>query len=119
MRPDAIASISLAGIVAWGAHVANAAAETDPRDKVSPIRQKTMPHKAEPFTEGVVRHVDRSGGYIVVRHGPIENLGIPPMTMIFRVNDPRLIESLDPGTEVRFAADRLDGKFTIVHLERR
>lgn len=68
---------------------------------------------------GEVRLVDRPAGRIVLRHGPIQNLGIPPMTMIFRVKDPKQIDGLDSGAPVRFVADRLEGAFTIIHIERR
>lgn len=74
---------------------------------------------AETASEGVVRAVDRSAGKVVLRHGPIENLGIPPMTMVFRVKDTRALEKLESGTKVRFNADRVEGTFLITHIERR
>lgn len=79
------------------------------------------PHSARSgsFTHGEVRLVDRPAGRIVLRHGPIENLGVPPMTMIFRVRDARHFDGLDSGAPVRFVADRLEGAFTIIHIERR
>lgn len=70
------------------------------------------------LTEGVVRAIDRQTGRAVLRHGPIANLGIPAMTMSFRVIDPRAFDTIEPGTPVRFAADRVSGVFTIVYIER-
>lgn len=83
-----------------------------------PAVEQPQPRQSA-FTHGEVRLVDRLAGRIVLRHGPIENLGVPPMTMIFRVRDPRQIEGLDSGVPVRFTADRLEGAFTILHIERR
>lgn len=71
------------------------------------------------MSHGVVRMIDRHAGRMVLRHGPIENLGVPPMTMIFRIKDPKLIEGIESGAAVRFMADRLEGSFTITHIERR
>lgn len=111
--------LPLTGVFMWCAYPAAASAESESVDKASPMRAKVIAQRAESFVDGVVRMVDRTGGNIVLRHDPIENLGIPAMTMIFRVANPRLIDSLEAGTAVRFAADRLEGKFTIVQIERR
>jgi len=72
-----------------------------------------------PLVEGIVRTVSLPDGRITLRHGPIENLGIPAMTMVFRVKDARWIDGVEIGSSVRFAADRVEGVFTIIHLERR
>ncbi|MEO7403558.1 MAG: copper-binding protein [Burkholderiales bacterium] len=80
---------------------------------------RPAPLRVDWLADGVVRAIDRRAGKIVLRHGPIENLGIPPMTMIFRVRDIRSLDPLEAGAAVRFAADRADGVFTITHIELR
>jgi uncharacterized cupredoxin-like copper-binding protein len=67
--------------------------------------------------EGVVRKVDKSAGKVTIRHGPIENLGMPKMTMIFRVRDPAMLDRLKEGDRILFVADRIDGKFTVMQVE--
>ena len=68
--------------------------------------------------EGEVRRVDRAQGRLTLRHGPIESLNMPPMTMVFRVQDPGLLEGLQPGDRVRFEAQRIDGAYTVIRLEK-
>jgi Cu(I)/Ag(I) efflux system periplasmic protein CusF len=119
MNSGRLACLTMAGLVAWGAYPSNGGAENASVQGWGPSRVTDTSLRTDLFADGVVRMVDRAGGNIILRHGPIENLGIPPMTMTFRVIDPRLIENLESGMPVRFAADRLEGKFTVVHIERR
>jgi Cu(I)/Ag(I) efflux system periplasmic protein CusF len=114
-----LGSVTIAGLVALGSYSADSVGEPASNQGWVPNRVADTAYRADSYVDGVVRMVDRAGGNIILRHGPIENLGIPSMTMTFRVTNPRLIESLESGTAVRFAADRLEGKFTIVHIERR
>ena len=69
-------------------------------------------------TEGEVRKVDKAQGKLTLRHGPIANLDMPAMTMVFRVADPKLLDNLQPGDKVRFAADKVDGAITVTAIER-
>lgn len=36
-------------------------------------------------------------------HGPLYNLGMPPMTMAFQVGDPVLLDRVSAGDKVRFS----------------
>ena len=67
--------------------------------------------------EGEVRKVDREAKKLTVRHGPIPNLEMPDMTMVFRVADPRMLEGLEAKQKVRFTADRIEGQLTVTSLE--
>ena len=69
------------------------------------------------MTSGVVRKVDKDAGKVTIRHGPIVNLGMPPMTMIFRVKDPAMLDRLKEGDEIRFVADKVDGAYTVMQFE--
>ncbi len=70
------------------------------------------------LAEGEVRKVDHAQGRLTLRHGPIESLAMPPMTMVFRVQDPGLLEELKPGDRVRFEARRIDGAYVVTRLEK-
>lgn len=70
------------------------------------------------LAEGEVRRVDRAQGRVTLRHGPIESLNMPPMTMVFRVQDPAWLEGLKPGDVVRFQAERVNGVYTVTRIER-
>lgn len=67
---------------------------------------------------GEVRKVDRQNGTLTLRHGPLRNLGMPGMTMVFRVADRAWLGALKEGDQVRFVADDVGGQLTVVRLER-
>lgn len=73
---------------------------------------------AQNWTEGEVRKVDQSAQKITLRHGPIPNLDMPNMTMVFRVTDPAMLEQVQKGDKIRFTADKLNGAFTVTALEK-
>lgn len=72
---------------------------------------------ATELAEGEVRRVDAEARKLTLRHGPIANLGMAPMTMVFQVAEPKLLEGLKPGDRVRFRAERVGGQFTVVSVE--
>jgi Cu/Ag efflux protein CusF len=69
------------------------------------------------MTEGVVTKVDKDAGKVTIRHGPLENLGMPKMTMVFRVKDPAMLDRLKPGDKINFIADKVNGAFTVMQFE--
>ena len=40
------------------------------------------------------------------------------MTMVFSAKDPGLLKQVKAGDEVRFAADKVNGKFTVTKIEK-
>jgi Cu/Ag efflux protein CusF len=72
-----------------------------------------------PLTEGEIRKVDKEAGKLTIKHGEIKNLEMPPMTMVFRVSDPGLLESLSAGDQVGFHVEKVDGQFTVTAIEKR
>lgn len=69
------------------------------------------------LSSGEVRKVDRDANKITIRHGPLENLGMPPMTMVFQVNDPALLKQVKAGDKVRFLAEKSGGAFVVTRIE--
>ena len=69
------------------------------------------------LSEGEVRKVDKDAKKITVRHGPLANLDMPPMTMVFQVKDPAMLDQVKAGDKVKFQADKVGGAFTITKLE--
>jgi Cu/Ag efflux protein CusF len=74
----------------------------------------TAPESA--LSEGVVRKIDKKAGEVTIAHGPLVNLGMPKMTMTFKLKSPALIEGVKEGSNVRFVADNVNGELTIVAL---
>lgn len=67
---------------------------------------------------GEVTKLDKAGAKIELRHGEIKNLDMPPMRMVFRVRDAKMLEGLAVGDKVRFAAEKIDGQFTVVAINK-
>lgn len=72
---------------------------------------------ASPLAEGEVRKVDKAAGKLTIRHGPLENLGMPPMTMVFRVRDAAMLDQVKPGDRIKFLAEKIDGAYTVTQLK--
>lgn len=70
-----------------------------------------------PLTEGEVKKVDQSAGKLTIKHGPLVNLDMPNMTMVFRVKDPAMLDQVKVGDKIRFVADKVDGAYTVVKIE--
>jgi Cu(I)/Ag(I) efflux system protein CusF len=65
-----------------------------------------------------VRKVDKEAQKITIRHGPLANLDMPAMTMVFRVKDPAMLEAVKPGDKVTFRAEKVDGAYTLTKIAR-
>src|SRR5688500_8653413 len=73
--------------------------------------------QTQPLSEGEVRKVDKDAKKITIKHGPLANLDMPAMTMVFQVRDPAMLEQVKAGDKVRFQAEKVGGAFTITKLE--
>lgn len=69
------------------------------------------------MTDGEVRKIDKAQGKVTLKHGPIANLEMPPMTMVFKVTDPKMLDRLKNGDKVRFRAGKVDGAMTVTAIE--
>jgi Cu(I)/Ag(I) efflux system periplasmic protein CusF len=70
-----------------------------------------------PMAEGEVRKVDKAGRKITLKHGPIPNIDMPAMTMVFPVKNPALLDKVKPGQKVKFQAEMIGGEATVTQLE--
>jgi len=69
------------------------------------------------MADGEVRKVDQSAGKVTIKHGPLPNLGMGAMTMVFRVADPAMLDKLKAGDKIRFQADTIKGALTLTKIE--
>ena len=69
------------------------------------------------MVDGVVKKIDKAAGKVTVSHGPLTNLNMPAMTMVFRVKDAAWLDQMQAGGKIRFVADSINGALTIVELE--
>ncbi len=70
------------------------------------------------LTDGEVVKVDKGAGKLTLKHGEIKNLDMPPMTMAFRVSDPKWLDQVAAGQKLRFVVEKLNGQYTITRLEK-
>jgi Cu(I)/Ag(I) efflux system protein CusF len=68
-------------------------------------------------SDGEVRKIDKEAGKVTLKHGPIANLGMPPMTMVFRVKDRTLLDKVKVGDKVRFVVEQEGSAMTLTALE--
>jgi len=69
------------------------------------------------LTEGEVKKVNKDTGKLTIKHGELKNLGMPAMTMVFRVKDPAMLDQVKAGDKINFVADKVEGQFTVTQLE--
>ena len=56
-------------------------------------------------------------GKVTLRHGEIKNLGMPPMTMVFRVTDASMLAPFKPCDKVRFRVEQRAGAYIVTRME--
>lgn len=69
------------------------------------------------LADGEVRKVDKETGKITIKHGPLVNLDMPAMTMVFRVKDPAMLDQLKAGDKISFEAAKVGGAYTVMKFE--
>lgn len=69
----------------------------------------TMDHMASkqamPMSDGLVKKVDMAAGELIIKHGPLDSIGMPPMTMAFGVADQAWLKKLKAGDKIKFMAE--------------
>jgi Cu/Ag efflux protein CusF len=72
---------------------------------------------AASMAEGEVRKVDKDAGKVTLKHGPIKNLDMSPMTMVFQVSDRAMLDKVKVGDKVRFSAEQKSGAYVVTAIE--
>lgn len=70
------------------------------------------------YTSGEIKKVDTAQGKLTIKHGDIKNLGMPGMTMMFKVKDPAMLNAVKAGDAVQFVVERKDGALIITELKK-
>ena len=70
-----------------------------------------------PMVDGTVTEV-RPGGELTIKHGPLPNLDMPAMTMVFKLNDPAMGKGVKKGDKIKMHVEDVGGKLTIMHLKK-
>ena len=68
------------------------------------------------MSDGEIKKVDKDTGRLTIKHGPLENLGMPGMTMVFGVKDVSALDVLKAGDKIKFVAEKLEGRYVVTQL---
>ncbi len=81
------------------------------------LAQAAKAAAAEP-AEGVVTKIDKAGGKATIKHGEIKSVGMGPMTMAFKVQDPAALDKVAVGDKVRFQVKEIGGDYVVTSIEK-
>ena len=65
-----------------------------------------------------MRKVDKAAGKIILKHGEIRNINMAPMTMVFGVKPPSLLDKVAVGDKVKFRAEEVKGDYVVTMIEK-
>lgn len=68
------------------------------------------------YSTGEIKKIDADRGVVTLKHGPIENLGMPNMTLIFCLAQPEQLTGFKVGDRVRFKVEKIRGSLVVVEL---
>lgn len=67
--------------------------------------------------DGEIRKVDKSAKKLTIKHGEMKSLDMPPMTMVFQVKDPALLDRVKAGDKVRFKAEMAGTALVVTDIQ--
>lgn len=77
-----------------------------------------MDMKGMEMSSGEVKKIDTEAQKITLKHGEIKSMDMPGMTMVFRVADAAMLDSVKVGDKVKFNVEKRDGAMVITAMER-
>ena len=75
------------------------------------------PGIAAEYTKGKIKKLDEKAGKVTIIHEELKSLDMPAMTMVFRIGEGVDAAKLKTGSDIEFAADRVNGKLTVTEME--
>ena len=113
MKTKINALLIAAALFAGSSGIAMAASDV----QTSPLSETAMLAVSAKLTSGEVRKVDTEQGKLTIKHEAIENLQMPGMTMVFKATDPAMLEKLQVGDKIKFAAEKANGALVITTIQ--
>lgn len=97
-------SVLLAGgtTIAFGQGTASKSMDANKMDMKSMEMSKSTKAGTSHTATGVVEAVDTAKASVTLAHEPVKSLNWPAMSMGFKVNDPKLLQSVKKGDKVQF-----------------
>jgi Cu/Ag efflux protein CusF len=118
MKKLFVASLASVAVCAIGAFASPAFAGDDMAgmNMSKPSASKMSSNTA--LTDAEVRKVDPATGMVTLKHGALENVGMPPMTMAFKAKDAAMVKQVHEGDKVKVRIEDVNGTLTIVRLQK-
>ncbi|AOG24934.1 copper-binding protein [Acidovorax sp. RAC01] len=118
----AAAALVLAGLLGPAAVLAQTAPAAPPvavpaAVPAAPAAATAPATSASDLSEGEVVRWDPRTSKVTLRHGPIKNLDMPPMIMVFVVKDTTNAAAITPGAKLRFRAEQQQGAYVLTRVE--
>ena len=89
-------------------HLANAA---------DPVATVAAAPDVAPMSDGEVRKIDLDTKKVTIKHGELKNLDMPPMTMVFQIKEPALLEKVKVGDKIKFRAEKIGNSYMATAIE--
>jgi uncharacterized cupredoxin-like copper-binding protein len=65
------------------------------------------------WATGLIRRLDPANNRLTIQHGEIKSLDMPPMTMVFTVKAPNLLDGLGVGEQIEFQATAEGNRYVV------
>ena len=69
-------------------------------------------------TRGRIESINATDGKVKLKHGPIPKFDMPGMTMVFRVQDPKMVAQVKEGDEVGVTLEKIGGSLVITGFQK-
>jgi Cu/Ag efflux protein CusF len=69
------------------------------------------------LSDGEIRKIDKDAKKLTIKHGPLANLDMPAMTMVFQVKDPAMLDQVKRGDKVKFVAAKEGAAYVVTNIE--
>ncbi|WP_296652658.1 copper-binding protein [Paraburkholderia sp.] len=102
---------------------ATAAAPAFAADAMAGMNMSAKPSAMHPamnnaLASAEVRKVNAANGMITLKHGALENIGMPPMIMAYKAKDADMVKQVHEGDKVKVRIENIGGTPVIVKLEK-
>ena len=100
------------------AHAAQGGGRKVTLDTPVQLAQAAAPVTTTSDTHGRIEAINTAEGKVKLKHGPIPKFGMPGMTMVFRVQDPKLLKQIKVGDEVGVTMGKSGGGIIITGFQK-
>ncbi|OTP76614.1 copper-binding protein [Caballeronia sordidicola] len=70
------------------------------------------------LTDAEIKKVDTASGMVTLKHGALQNVGMPAMTMAFKAKDAAMLKQAHEGDKVKVRVEDVSGTMTIVTMQK-